>query len=296
MHIRPRRSMLYMPGSNERALDKAKTLPVDGVIFDLEDSVAPARKAFARELAGARLRAGGYGPRELIVRVNALSSEWGMDDLAAICAAGPDAILLPKVDSAADVLAASRAMDAAGAPATTRLWVMMETPLAVLNAHSIAQSAREPGCRLAAFVLGANDLAKETRARLTPGRGPLLGWLSQCVLAARAHGLDVIDSVFNEIADEAGFRAECLQGLDMGMDGKSLIHPSQVDACNDVFAPSPDEVAWARRVIAAFEAPENAGKGAIALDGRMVERLHAVMAQRVAALAQAIEARKAPST
>lgn len=281
-----------MPGSNERALEKAKTLPADGVIFDLEDSVAPDRKADARAAVAARVRAGGYGPREILVRINPLASPWGAADIAAICPAGPDALLAPKVETVDDILVLSRAMDAAGAPASMRLWAMMETPLAVLNAPAIAQSARAPGCRLAGFMLGANDLAKETRARLTPGRGALAGWLAQCVLAGRAYGLEVIDSVFNDINDVEGFRAECLQGLDMGMDGKSLIHPGQIGPCNEVFAPTPQDVAWARRVIAAFEAPENAHKGAIALDGRMVERLHAQMAQRVAALAQAIGDRK----
>jgi len=286
MTIRPRRSALYMPGANQRALEKAKGLPADVLILDLEDSVAPEAKETARQAICRAVREAGYGEREVVVRVNGLDTPWGADDLAALCEAAPDAVLIPKIASAADVDDAQRRLDHGGAPANVGLWLMMETPRAVLEAASIA-AARSQAPRLQAVVIGANDLAKETRTHLAPGRAAFLPWLMQIVLAARAHGLDVIDAVYNDHADAAGFRAECEQGRDLGMDGKTLIHPGQIEACNAIFSPSADEVDWARRVVAAFEAQENAGRGVLSLDGKMVERLHADMARRTLALAGA---------
>jgi citrate lyase subunit beta/citryl-CoA lyase len=288
MSIRPRRSVLYMPGSNARALEKARTLSADALILDLEDAVAPDAKAIAREQVAGAVRAGGFGPRELVVRVNSLTSGWGEDDLAAIAPTGPDAILFPKISSAAEILEAAAAMARAGAPAHTRLWAMIETPQAILAIDSIAATAQNPASRLAVFVMGTNDLARETRARLVPGRAPMLAFLSLSIAAARAHGLDVIDGVWNNIADTDGFLAECIQGRDLGMDGKTLIHPGQLSVANEVFAPSAKEVEDGQKILAAFDLPENASKGAISLDGRMVERLHAEIARRVLALAEAI--------
>lgn len=282
MTFRPRRSVLYMPGANDRALEKARTLPADALILDLEDSVAPEAKAEARSRVAACVTAGGYGRRELVIRVNGLETPWGSDDMAAAAAAGPDAILVPKVSRAADVARAVLLMK--DAPAHTRLWVMMETPLAMLKAEEIAGAEK----RLAALVLGTNDLVKETRASTAQNRFALVPMLSLCVLAARAHGLDVIDGVYNDFRDEAGFRAECEQGRLLGMDGKTLIHPGQIATCNEVFSPSPEEVTWSQKIIAAFAQPENATRGVITLDGKMVERLHLAMAERVAAIAEAI--------
>ena len=282
MSFRPRRSVLYMPGANERALEKAKSLAADALILDLEDSVAPDAKAEARAKVQAAVTAGGYGKRELVIRINGLDTPWGVDDMAAAVAAGPDAILVPKVSRAADVAQAVLLMK--DAPAQTRLWVMMETPLAMLKAEEIAGAEK----RLAALVLGTNDLVKETRASAANDRFALVPMLSTCVLAARAHGLDVIDGVFNDFKNEAGFRAECEQGQLLGMDGKTLIHPGQIAVCNAVFSPSPDDIAWAQKVIAAYALPENAAKGVITLEGKMVERLHLTMAERVAAIAEAM--------
>lgn len=293
MDIRPRRSVLYMPGANARALEKAKTLAADALVLDLEDSVAPAAKIEARAAVCAAVRAGAYGGREVVIRINGLDTPWGADDLVAACAAGADAALAPKVTCAAQVVDLQRRMDAAGAAQAMGLWLMMETPRAVLDAAAIA-AAREEAPRLGVFVIGANDLAKETRVPLAKGRAALLPWLTHIVLAARAHGLDVIDSVFNDHGDLAGFREECVQGQSLGMDGKSLIHPGQIDACNNVFSPSDEEVAWARKVVAAFARPENAGVGVISMDGRMVERLHAEMARRVLALSRTIDGAPQP--
>lgn len=295
MSNRPRRSVLYMPGSNARALDKARTLPADVVILDLEDAVAPDAKAIAREQVAAAVTAGGFGHREVVVRLNGLETPWGQADLAAIAATGPDVILIPKVNSGDDLVAAGRALAGAGAPARTRVWAMMETPLAMLNAGAIAAAAREPVTRLSGFVMGTNDLAKETGARLVPGRAPMNAWLMTCLAAARAHGLIIVDGVWNEIADEAGFARECAEARDMGFDGKTLIHPNQIAGCNRAFSPAEAEVAWARKIIAAFEQPENAAKGALQVEGRMVERLHADMARRLVAIAEAIAAREIPA-
>ena len=291
MNVRPRRSVLYMPGSNQRALAKARSLKADALILDLEDSVAPDQKALARDQVTAAARQGGFGRREVVIRVNNLLSPWGADDLIAAAAAKPDAVLLPKVDGPGVVMQAARQLREAGAPEGLRLWAMMETPLAILNAGAIAAAAADPASRLDVLVMGLNDLAKETRARLTPGRSTMMVWLARSVVAARAHGVDIIDGVFNDIADLDGFRDECLQGRDMGLDGKTLIHPSQIEICNEAFAPTSAEVESAAAIIAAFALPENAGKGAIQLNGRMVELLHADMARRTLAIADAIAGR-----
>ena len=288
MLARPRRSVLYMPGSNARAMAKAKTLAADSLILDLEDSVAPDQKVAARGEVAMAVRAGGFGGREVVIRVNGPHTPWGEEDLAAAAVAGPDAILLPKVDGAGAIMAAARTLREAGAPDRTRIWAMMETPNAILNAGSIAAVAADSTSRLAVMVMGLNDLAKETRARLTPGRPAMIAWVAACVIAARAHGVDIVDGVYNDIHDLDGFRDECLQGRDMGLDGKTLIHPSQIDICNEAFAPTSAEVESAAAIVEAFALPENAGKGAIQLNGRMVELLHAEMARRTLAIADAI--------
>ncbi len=285
---RPRRSVLYMPGANPKALEKAKTLAADAVILDLEDAVAPDAKDEARAAVVAAVTAGGYGKREVIIRVNALASIWGADDLEAAVAAGPDAILFPKISSALEVMAATEAMDALGAPAHMGIWAMIETPLAILDIKEIAASSQNS--RLCAFVMGTNDIAKETRARQTPDRAPFWFALSASVTAARLYGLAVIDGVYNDIADAEGFVRTSEQGLAFGFDGKTLIHPSQIGPCNDVFAPSTDEVAHARAVIAAFDDPANSGKGVLKVDGKMTELLHRDMARQTVAIAEAIEA------
>jgi citrate lyase subunit beta/citryl-CoA lyase len=288
--IRPRRSVLYMPGANARALEKARSLPADAIIVDLEDAVAPDAKAAAREQVVAALRQGGYGHREVVMRVNAPDTPWGEDDLKAAVEAVPDAVLIPKVSDAATLTSVGHRLRRLGAPEKIRVWAMIETPLAILRCEEIARAARDVDTRLACFVMGTNDLAKETRARLVPGRAPMLPWLATAVAAARAHGLDILDGVYNGLQDEAGFRAECEQGRDLGFDGKTLIHPNQIGPANDIFAPAPVEVEEARAVIAAFAQPENRGKGVISLNGRMVERMHADIAARTVALAEAIAA------
>ncbi len=287
--IRPRRSALYMPASNERALEKAKTLGADAVIFDLEDAVAPDAKAGARSRACASVSAGGYGRREVVIRVNSLASVWGREDFAAAATSGADALCVPKVQSADDVAAIRGALESGGAPGGLGIWVMIETPLGILNAGAIAAAARAERFPVHALVMGTNDLAKETRAAQTRDRLPMLAWLSGCVVAARAHGLDILDGVYNNFRDEEGLRHECRQGRELGMDGKTLIHPGQIAPCNEIFSPGADEIAWARKIIAAFESEENAGKGVITLDGRMVELLHLDMARRTVAIADAIE-------
>ncbi|HEY8383942.1 MAG TPA: CoA ester lyase [Microvirga sp.] len=289
--IRPRRSVLYMPGSNARALEKARTLAADALILDLEDAVAPDAKAGARDQVCAAVTAGGFGPRETVIRINGLDTPWGEGDLAAAAAAGPDAILVPKVSSPEALVAIGLRLRRLGAPERTRVWAMIETPLAILRVGSIASAAQDVDSRLTCFVMGTNDLAKETRARHVPGRAPMLPWLMTALAAARAYELDILDGVYNGLQDEAGFRAECEQGRDLGFDGKTLIHPNQLAVANEVFAPPADEVERARAIIAAFDLPENQSKGAISLDGRMVERLHADMARRTVALAEAIAGR-----
>lgn len=283
---RPRRSVLYMPGANERALEKAKGLAADALIFDLEDAVAPEAKTAARERVAAAVASGGYGRRELTIRVNALGTEWHAEDVRAAAAAGPDAVVVPKVGSAADVRAVEAALEAAGAPDRTRVWAMVETPDAVLDAREIARSSK----RLAVLVLGTNDLAKELHATPGPDRQALLAALQLCVLAARAAGKVVLDGVFNDTGDAAGFEAECGQGRMLGFDGKTLIHPSQVEPANRVFAPSRDELVHAARVIEVYEEAERLGRGVVTVDGRLVEQLHVETARRTLARAAAIAA------
>ena len=291
MTIRPRRSVLYMPGSNARALDKAKTLPADGVILDLEDSVAPDAKETARRQVVDAVKAGGFGVREVFIRINGVDTPWHADDLSAAAHAAPDVILVPKVSNSDTLELIGRRMLDMGTDHKTRIWAMIETPLAIFNILSIAAAARDSETRLAGFVMGTNDLAKDTRARLVPGRAPMLTWLSMCVAAARIHGIDILDGVYNDIGNADGFAKECAQGLELGFDGKTLIHPSQIEPCNTAFSPSPADIEQARKMIAAFDLPENKGKGVVSIDGRMVERLHADMARRTVAIAEAISAR-----
>jgi citrate lyase subunit beta/citryl-CoA lyase len=288
MKIRPRRSVLYMPGSNARAFEKAKTLPADGVILDLEDSVAPEAKEAARQQVVDAVKAGGFGAREVFIRVNSVDTPWHADDLAAAAQAAPDAILVPKVSSADTLELIGRRLLDMAADHKTRIWAMIETPRAIFNILSIAQAASDSETRLSGFVMGTNDLAKDTRARLVPGRAPMLPWLSTCVAAARIYGIDVLDGVYNEIGNADGFAKECAQGVEFGFDGKTLIHPSQIEVCNKAFSPSQVDVEQARKMIAAFDLPENKGKGVVSIEGRMVERLHADMARRTVAIAEAI--------
>lgn len=282
--VRPRRSVLYMPGSNARALDKAKTLPADALILDLEDAVAPEQKALAREQVCAAVTGGGYGGRELIIRTNGLDTPWGKDDLIAAAKAGPDAVLLPKVESAAQVQAAEALLTANGAPAKTAIWCMMETPKGILHAEEIASASK----RLAVFVMGTSDLVKDLNAQHTPLRLPVITSLGLCMLAARAYGLSILDGVYLDLDDEAGFEAACRQGLELGFDGKTLIHPKTIDAANRVFAPSETDVARAHKIIAAFEQASKEGKAVVLVDGKLVENLHVEQAKKLAALADAI--------
>jgi citrate lyase subunit beta / citryl-CoA lyase len=291
MVIRPRRSVLYMPGSNARAIEKARTLPVDGVILDLEDSVAPEAKPAARRQVMDAIAAGGFGLREVIVRINALDTEWWLDDLNAAAKVRPDGVLVPKISTPNHLEDVAERLVDISADHRIRVWAMMETPLAMLNARDIAAVAKDVETRLEGFVMGTNDLAKETRAKVTPGRTPLLPWLMTCVAAARAFGLNILDGVYGDLGNATGFARESEEARDMGFDGKTLIHPSQIAPCNAAFSPSADQIAEAKKIIAAFDRPENADKGVIALDGRMVERLHADIARRTVAIAQVIEER-----
>ena len=284
--IRPRRSVLYMPGSNARAQEKAKSLAADGLILDLEDAVAPDKKAEARDIVCANAASGGYGKREIIIRVNGLDTPWGEDDIVAAAKAGPDAILLPKVESADQVKKLEEIMTAAGAPETTTIWCMMETPLGILKAEEIASSSHRVDC----FVMGTSDLVKDIQAQHTPLRLPVITSLGLCLLAGRAYGLTVLDGVYLDLDDENGFHDSCVQGLELGFDGKTLIHPKQLASTNDVFAPSEAEVAHSRKVIEAFEAAEKEGKGVVLVDGKLVENLHVEIAKAKVALADAIAA------
>jgi citrate lyase subunit beta / citryl-CoA lyase len=279
--VRPRRSVLYMPGANERALEKARTLPADALILDLEDAVAPDAKPAARERVCALVDS--YGSREVTIRVNGAGTPWHAADLAAVASAGPAAVVVPKVNSASEVHAIEEAL--AAAPDHTAIWAMIETPVAVLNCASIASASE----RLTVLVMGTNDLAKELTAAQVPGRAPLSAALSSCVLAARATGRVILDGVYNDVRDAAGFAAECRQGRDFGFDGKTLIHPGQVEPCNEIFAPSAAEVDHAHRVIAAFEEAQRDGRGVATVDGRMVENLHVADAQRILTLAEAVK-------
>jgi citrate lyase subunit beta/citryl-CoA lyase len=276
-----------MPGANERALEKAKTLPTDALILDLEDSVAPDAKADARKRVAAAAASGEYGYREVAIRVNAPGTPWHADDLRAAAEAGPDAVVVPKVDTPATVHAVEKALEAAGVPDRTAIWAMVETPVAMLDARAVAAASE----RLTVLVLGTNDLAKELNAEHVPGRAPLLTGLSLALLAARATGKAILDGVYNDVQDLPGFEAEALQGRQFGFDGKTLIHPRQVEPCNRIFAPADEEIARSRRIIDAFQEATSQGRGVVTVDGRMIENLHVEQARRVLALAAAVAGR-----
>jgi citrate lyase subunit beta / citryl-CoA lyase len=282
---RPRRSVLYMPAANARALEKAKTIPVDALIFDLEDAVAPDSKELAREQACAAAASGDYGNREVTIRCNGLDTPWGAADIAAAAAVGPAAVVIPKVDDIAYLDDVDRLLKDAGAPDSTMIWAMVETPTGILNVNEIAHHER-----MTVMVMGTNDMAKELRATITPGRQALLPYLSMCLLSARQAGISILDGVYNDISDDAGFSALCQQGVEMGFDGKTLIHPSQVGPCNEAFSPSAEEVEFARRVIEAFEEAEADGRGVVTVDGKMIENLHVDEARRALATVEAIAA------
>ncbi len=281
--LRPRRSVLYMPAANERALEKAKTIPADALIFDLEDAVAPDAKEAARANACAAAASGAYGRREVTIRCNGLDTPWGAADVAAAATSGAAAVVIPKVGSVAYLDEVSAALDAAGAPPSMRIWAMIETPTAILDVRAIAAHPRVP-----VLVMGTNDLAKELRAALVPGRHPLVPHLAAALLAAREAGVAILDGVYNDVKDLDGFRAECVQGFQMGFDGKTLIHPGQVEPCNEVWAPSPADIEYAERVIAAFDQAVAEGRGVVTVDGRMIENLHVDNARRTLAVARAI--------
>jgi len=287
MTVRPRRSVLYMPGSNARALEKGRDLPADGLILDLEDAVAPEAKVQARDAVVKALRQG-FGEREVLVRINGLDTRWWVEDIDVVAAVRPDAVLVPKVSSPRQLQDLAARLVDTGTDPRVRVWAMMETPLAMLNVRDIAAAALDSETRLTGFVMGTNDLAKDTRAHLVAGRGPMVPWLMNCVAAARAYGLDILDGVYNDIGDAEGFAAECRQARDFGFDGKTLIHPRQIEPCNAAFSPSAEEVETARKIIAAFDLPENENKGVLQVEGRMIERLHAEMARRTVAIADAI--------
>lgn len=286
---RPRRSVLYMPSANARALEKAKALPADAIIFDLEDAVAPDAKEAAREAACAAVTSGEYGGRELTIRVNGLDTQWHADDIKAAAKAGPDGIVVPKVNSADEVRQLVASLEAAGAPEKTKLWAMVETPAAFLSCLDIATASD----RLEVLVMGTNDLAKELNAEQVPGRQPLLTGLGLALLAAKAAGKVILDGVYNDVKDPEGFLAETVQGKQLGFDGKTLIHPSQVEPCNDVFAPSEQEVADAAEVIEVWEETLRQGKGVATVNGRMIENLHVDNARRVLDINNAITALQA---
>ncbi|WP_274626983.1 HpcH/HpaI aldolase/citrate lyase family protein [Arvimicrobium flavum] len=282
---RPRRSVLYVPAVNEKALGKIASLACDAVILDLEDAVAPSGKAAARDSLQRFFAARSWGAREIVIRINAAATEWGAEDLALAVSLAPDAILLPKVDTPRDLLEASDALNEADAPETTKLWAMIETPRAMLNIGAIAELGRDPASRLACFVAGTNDLVKETGVLATADRRHLVPWLMQMVLAARAGGIDVLDGVSNDFRDLDAFARECSEAAAMGFDGKTLIHPAQIEPAKLAFSPSPEAIAEAEAIVAAFARPENATLGVISIDGRMVERLHLAQAQRLLARA-----------
>jgi len=288
--FRPRRSVLYVPATNAKALAKLPGLACDAAIIDLEDAVAPDAKIAAREALKSffaeRAKAPhAGGPGEIVIRINGLSTEWGMDDLLAARECRPDAILIPKVETPRDILEANDTLDGEDAHPAMWLWAMIETPKALLNIGAIAELGRDPGARLACFVAGTNDLVKETGVRMTPDRRFLTPWLMQMVLAARAGGIDVLDGVANDFRDLDAFRRECDDGAAMGFDGKTLIHPDQIAPANAAFSPSTGEIAAARAIVAAFAEPQNAGKGVLTVDGRMTERLHLAQAEKLLAKA-----------
>ena len=282
--IRPRRSMLYMPGSNARALEKGRTLLADALILDLDDAVAPDTKETARRQILEALGEDGYGKREILVRTNGLDSEWGCADIAAMAKSGADALLLPKVESAEMVRQAEEIMADNGAPASMAIWCMIETPLGVLHAEEIAWGSR----RLGGFVMGTSDLAKDLHCLHTPGRLPFVTSLSLCILAARAHGLAILDGVHLDLEDDEGFAESCRQGLEFGFDGKTLIHPKTIARANEIFAPSADEIAWSEKIIVAHEEAAKQGQGVVVVDGKLIENLHVENAKRIVALAAMI--------
>jgi len=285
---RPRRSHLFMPGSNPRALEKARNLAADGLILDLEDSVAPDAKATARDGIAAAIAAKGFGTREVLIRTNGLDTQWWAEDVAMAAKASPDGILVPKVSSIEDLKAIHRDLAHLGAAPSVKVWAMIETARAVLHAEELAEAGRDASSRLAGFVFGPNDISRETRIKMLPGRAAMIPMITHCILATRAAGLEILDGPYSDFSNADGFAQECLQARDLGFDGKTLIHPGQIDACNTIFTPPAEEVAEARKIIAAFDLPENAASGAIQINGRMVERLHAEMARRTIAIADAI--------
>jgi citrate lyase subunit beta/citryl-CoA lyase len=286
MQLRPRRSVLYMPGANARALDKARSLAADGLILDMEDAVSPDAKDLARQQIVAAVTQGGYGRREIIVRVNGLETAWGHDDVAAVAKIGAGAILFPKIESPEQIHAAVEALERAGAPADQPIMIMAETPRGILNINAIVGASP----RLAAIVMGTSDLAKELRVRHTPDRIGFIASLSLCVLAARAHNVDILDGVYLDLKNEEGFRAACEQGRDMGFDGKTLIHPNQLPTANEVFAPAEKDISTAKEMIAAWEQARAEGKGVAVVNGKLVENLHVDEARRTLAVAESIQA------
>jgi len=291
--IRPRRSLLFMPGSNARALEKARNLPADGIILDLEDSVAPDAKAMARDQIAQAIAEKGFGKREVLIRVNALDSPWWIDDVTMAGKAAPDGILVPKISSVKDLNAIADRLSDINADNSIKVWVMIETAGGVLHAEEIAAASRDSETRLAGFVFGPNDISRETRIKMQPGRAAMIPMITHCILAARAYGLEILDGPYSDFSNIDGFALECAQARDLGFDGKTLIHPSQIEPCNAAFSPSTGEVESARKIIAAFELSENRDKGVVRIDGRMVERLHAEMARRIVAIADAIADRGA---
>ena len=285
VNYRPRRSVLYMPAANERALEKAKDLQADALIFDLEDAVSPENKELARDQACAAASSSEYGNRELTIRCNGLDTPWGTDDVLAAAAAAPAAVVIPKVDGPDYLDQVSTLLDKGGAPPSTRIWAMVETPSGILKVDQIAGHER-----IAVMVMGTNDMAKELRATITPNRHALLPYLAKCLLSARAADIGILDGVYNDINDETGFSSVCLQGAQMGFDGKTLIHPNQVAPTNKIFSPSLDELDFHRQVIEEFEAAEKDGRGVLTINGKMIENLHVDEARRALAIAEAIAA------
>lgn len=284
-NIQPRRSVLYMPGSNTRALEKGRTLAADGLILDLEDAVAPDQKETARQQICDAISEGGYGMRELLVRINGLQTEWGYGDLTAMANSGAHGIVLPKVESADVIRMAEAVLAENGAPEDLAIWCMIETPLGVLHAERIAQASH----RIGGFVMGTSDLAKDVHAAHTKDRLPMLYSLTHCLLVARAYGLAILDGVHLDLADDEGFYHSCIHGRELGFDGKTLIHPKTIDKANEVFAPDTEEVEWSRRIITAFTDAQAEGQGVVLVDGKLIENLHVEAAKRTVALSEAIE-------
>jgi len=288
---RPRRSVLYMPGSNARALEKGRTLAADGLILDLEDAVAPDAKETARDQIRGAIKEGGYGKRELIVRVNSMDTSWGHDDLAEAATMGADAVLLPKVESAGTVYQAEAILETSGAPSDLAIWCMMETPLGMLHAEEVSEASP----RVGALVMGTSDLAKDLHCAHTRDRLPFITSLGLCMLAARAAGIAILDGVHLDLEDDEGFEHACRQGAELGFDGKTLIHPKTIDAANKAFSPSSEEIEWSKKIIAAHAEAAGEGKGIVVVDGKLVENLHVLNAERLVAMAEAITELAAPA-